>query len=217
MNNGRWYRYISIYTTTSIDIESGQLVSSLEKAFEANGLAGPYNTETNAPGNPKNAPIVKVETNTGMSGVWIGDHLIFVPVEASDYEKMIGVLGGTELAAVPARSYSLNSSKQTVIEDEVARQTVNPEVLELLNDNKAKEFSKDVTKQLSDTLVAKDIITIARRDPTGLTVDMAIAIDSTDVASGQTVGDLLSHISFSSLKAHEDEIEQQANSIVAGR
>ena len=201
-----------------IDIEPSKLVTSLEKAFGARGLSAPYNTETNIPGNAKGAPIVKVETSSGTSGIWIGNHLIFVPVgDDNDFEQLMNVLRDTELSTVAVRSYSLNSAKQTVVEEKMARETASTEVLELLNDSKAKEFSKNITKQLSDTLTAKDVMTVARHDSGGLTVDMMIAIDSTDVASGQTVGDLLSQISFSALKAHEDEIEQQANGIIVGR
>ena len=218
MSDASWKRYISIYTTESIDMDSNQLMASLENAFAASGLVGPYNTETNIAGNVKGAPIVKVETSTGMSGVWIGDHLIFVPVGSDgDHERLLGILRDSMLSTLHARSYSFNSSKRTIVEAAMARQTASTEVLELLNDNKAKEFSKNITKQLSDTLIAKDIVTISRHESGGLTVDMMIAIDSTDVASGQTVGELASQISFSVLKAHEDEIEHQANGIIVGR
>lgn len=217
MNDGPWRRYVSLFTTKPIDIDAAELVAALEKSFRLSGLPEPYNTETNAPGNKAGAPIVKVETSDGRSGIWIGNHLIFMPVGSDeDVEKLFGVVRNTKLAALGAHSYSLNSSRFSSVGEEQARQSTNQEVKDLLSNPKAQEFSKNVTKQLSDTLTAKDVITISRGKVDGLMVEMAITIDSTETKSGQSVGELLPQINLTALKAHEDEIKQQADSIIIG-
>lgn len=218
MNDGSWRRYVSLFTTAPIDIDASTLVASLTAAFRANNLPEPYSTETNAPDNKKGAPIVKVETSDGKNGIWIGNHLIFMPVgNEEDAERLFRVVCGGELASFGINSYALNSSRESTVTKEQASQSTNPEVTALLNDPTAREFSKNVTKQLSDTLTAKDVITISRDDTNGLIVEMSITIDSADMPSGRTVGELLSKMNLEILKAHEDEVKQQADSILIGR
>ncbi len=218
MNDSPWRRYVSLFTTTPIDIDSSELVAALEDAFRKSGVPGPYNTEINAPNNKKGAPVVKVETSNGTSGVWIGNHLIFMPVGSDeDLGRLFSALAATKLAALGLHSYSLNSARLSKVAAEQARQSTNPEVIDLLNNKQSQEFSKNVTKQISDTLTAKDVITISRGENDDLSIDMTIAIDSAEMSSGQTVGAILPEINFEKLKAHEDEIKQQADSIIIGR
>lgn len=218
MNDSPWRRYVSLFTTTPIDIDSTELVAALEDAFRKNGVQGPYNTEINAPGNKKGAPVVKVETTNGTSGVWIGNHLIFMPIGSDeDLARLFEALNTTKLAALGLHSYTLNSARLSKVTAEQARQSTNPEIIDLLNNKQSQEFSKNVTKQISDTLSAKDVITISRGENDDLDIDLSIAIDSAEMSSGQTVGAVLREINFEKLKAHEDEIKQQADSIIIGR
>ena len=129
-------------------------------------------------------------------------------------EKMLNVIRSSQLAALGAHSYTLNSTCFSSVSEEQARLSKNKEVTDLLTNPKAQEFSKNVTKQLTDTLTAKDIITISRSANSGLTVEMSIAIDSTETKSGQSIGDLLAQVDFNALKAHEDEIRQRAGGIL---
>lgn len=218
MNEVSWRRYISLFTTAPIEIDASKLVASLAAAFRANNLPEPYSTETNAPNNEKGAPVVKVETSDGRNGVWIGNQLIFMPVgNEEDAERLFRVVCDSELASFGINSYALNSSRESIVSKEQSSQSTNPEVTALLNDPTAREFSKNVTKQLSSTLTAKDVITVSRDDSNGLTVEMSITIDSADMPSGRTVGELLSKMNLETLKAHEDEVKQQADSILIGR
>lgn len=207
-----------MFTDIPVDINPVMLASSLKDAFERSGLVGPFSTETNDPNNSKKSPIVKVETSSGENGIWIGSNLIFIPIGngEDDYSKLVSILRATELSNLPARSYSLNSSRQTIVGEEMARRSTNSDIVELLASEGPQEFSKNITKLISDKLVAKDTISITRHKPDGLIVDMTIGIDSANIPGGQTVGDLISQIDIQILRAHEDEIKQQADSIIIG-
>lgn len=218
MNDGSWRRYISLFTTTPIDADASLLLASLEKAFRANNFTEPYNTQTNAPDNTKNAPTVKIETQDGKNGVWIGNQLIFMPVGSDeDVRKLFNALRATELASLKVRSYSLNSSRFTIVnEEQLHGITPSSEVANVLN-NSVQELSRNATKKLSDTLTAKDDITFSRSEAGSLVVELTIAIDSTDMTDGQTVGDIFASIDLKTLTAHEDDVKTQANSILIGK
>jgi|GEM_PF-3055553 len=218
MNDGSWRRYISLFTATPINIDASALLASLEKAFRANNFTEPFNTQTNAPDNTKNAPIVKIETQDGKNGVWIGNQLIFMPV-GSDEEvhRLFNALQATELASLKVRSYSLNASRfNSVNKEQIQEMSPSDEITNLLSNN-VQELSRNATKQLSDTLTAKDDITFSRSETGGLLIEMAIAIDSTDMTDGQTVGDIFASIDLKTLTAHEDDVKKQANSILIGK
>jgi len=218
MNDGSWRRYVSLFTTAPIETDAAQLVASLTAAFRANNLPEPYSTETNAPGNKENAPVVKVETSDGKNGVWIGNQLIFMPIGSDeDVQKLFNALQATELASLKVRSYSLNSSKFTIVgEDQLRNVPETSEIATLLN-NSVEELSRNATKKLSDTLTAKDDITFSRSKTGSLMVELAIAIDSADMTDGQTVGGMFANLDLKALTAHEDDVKTQANSILIGK
>lgn len=215
MNDRPWRHFISLFTTTEVTDNASDLVAALEQAFKDNGLPGPYSTETN-PVDKKGLPIAKVETKDSESGIWIGKHLIFMPIgyDATP-EQFFKVLRTTPLGAFSALTYAMSSSKITRVEKEVAEKSQDTEVKSLLADSSAQEFSKNFTKKIADGLVAKDVITISKSEIDGLLVDMSIRIEAPEAVSGQTVTDLLTRIEANlvKLKAHENDVQEQARRI----
>lgn len=218
MNDRPWRRFISIFTARTVETDTSGLIASIESAFATNGLKGPYNTETNAPDSEKGGPSVKVETTDGEAGLWIGNHLIFIPVSstANTAQLLNAVRSTNQLVELDAIGYSLSSSKISHISTEEASRSANAEIKDLLENPNAQEFSKNFVKKISDTLTAEDVISVARSKADGLLVDISIRIGNSETVVGRTVGDLLSQVEtdFVKLKAHEDEAVRQADSII---
>lgn len=215
MNEVSWRRYISLFTTEPINVDASKLVGLLEKEFSASGFKQPYNTETNAPDNKDGAPALKIETSDSRNGIWIGNHLIFMPVgDKQDKNRLTQILSASELSSLRASSYSLNSISYTSMDEADARKSTNPEITSLLNDPNAQEFSKNVTTQLPTGLTAKSTITVSRGDTEKLIVEMRIEIDSKDTASGQNVSELVSQIDFEVLEAQENATRERAEDIL---
>lgn len=218
MDDRPWRRFISIFTANTVETDTSDLIASIESAFSANGFQGPYNTATNAPDGEKGGPTVKVETADGEAGLWIGNHLIFIPISSSaDTTQLLNAVRSTEqLAELDAIGYSLSSSKINYISSENASRSTNTEIKALIEDPNAQEFSKNFAKKISNTLTAKDIISISRSEADGLLVDISIRIESSETVVGRTVGDLLSQVEtdFIKLKAHEDDVAAQAANII---
>ncbi len=214
MTERPWRHYVSLFTDEPLTIEPAKLVVALEKALADNGFPGPYNTETNAPGNEDGAPVVKVETANSEAGVWTGNHLIFMPIGSDgDIHKLFNALSSTELSGLVVDYYSLSSSKIIILDKDEALQSENPSMKDLVANEASEEFSVHSVQKIDETLTAKDIIKVSRGEKTDrFTIDLSVRIEGPSLVGNPSVSSVLPEIesAFIKLKAHEDGFRKQA-------